>query len=121
MDEPKRIGDIVDEAMAGILGPAGFEFYAELVRQTQENRRRIEREVRSRFQAVFAEVFAELTGLQMNPRTLETAARIESHRRIQAEIGRRISDEEQSFRDRLNRLYAWTQERRRPACDRCAE
>jgi hypothetical protein len=119
MDDPKPIGDLIEEAMLEILGPAGNEFYAELVRQTQENRTRIEREVRSRFQAVFAEVFAELTGLQMSPRTLETAARIEAHRRIQAEIGRRISEEEQAFRERVNRLYGWTQEQKRTGCAGC--
>jgi len=119
MDAPQRIDNIIDEAMAGILGPAGNEFYAELVRQTRENRERIEREVRSRFQEVFAEVFAEVTGLQMNPRTLETAARIETHRRIQVEIGRRIAEEEQAFRERVNRLYGWAQGRKKPECEGC--
>jgi hypothetical protein len=113
MDAPKPIGHIIDETIVELLGPAGNEFYAELIRQTQENRERIEREVRSRFQDVFAGVFSELTGLAMNPRTLETAARIETHRRIQAEIGRRIAEEERTFRERVNRLYAWTQQQKR--------
>jgi hypothetical protein len=119
VDGPKRIDGIIDEAMEGILGPAGNEFYAELIRQTQENRERIERETRAKCQAVFAEVFSELTGLQMNPRTLETAARIETHRRIQVEVGRRISEEEQAFRERVNRLYGWAQEQKRKGCSGC--
>lgn len=109
MDDPKPIGEIIDDAMTEILGPAGNEFYAELCRQTQENRERIEREVRSRFKDVLQEVFTELTGLEMSPRTLETAARMETHRRIQSEVARRISDEEQLFRERVNRLYDWSQ------------
>lgn len=108
MDEPKSIGEIVDEAMAAILGPAGGEFHAELVRQTAENRGRIERETRAGFQAVFAEVFAELTGLHADPRQLETAARLEAHRRVDAEVARRISEEELAFLGRLERLYRWT-------------
>lgn len=119
MDDPKPMSDLIDEAMIEILGPAGNEFYAELCRHTAESRRRIEREVRARFQDVFAEVFAELTGFEMNPRTLETAARIEAHRRIQAEVSRRLSKEEQAFRERLNRLYAWTQEQKRTGCTGC--
>jgi hypothetical protein len=119
MDEPTPIGKVIDEAMAELLGAAGNEFYAKLIRQTQENRARIEHEVRSRFQAVFSKVFAELTGLQMSPRTLETAARLEAHRRLDAEVARRISEEDRAFRDRLSRLYAWTQERTRKGCDGC--
>jgi hypothetical protein len=119
MDSPKWIDGIIDQAMAELLGPAGNEFYAELIRQTQENRERIEREVRSRFHDVFAEVFSELTGLQMNPRTLETAARIEAHRRIQRDISRQISEEEQAFRERVNRLYGWAQEQKRKGCTGC--
>jgi hypothetical protein len=109
--EPTPIGEIIDEAMAEILGPAGNRLYAELVRQTRENRRRIERETRSRFQHVFADVFKELTGLSTNPRTLETAARIETHRRIQAEVDRRMSEEERAFRERVNRLFDWPTKR----------
>ena len=48
----------------------------------------------SRFQDVFADVFGELTGLRMPPEQLELAARMEANRRIQSEIGRRISEEE---------------------------
>jgi hypothetical protein len=111
LDEPKPIGEIIDEAIREILGTAGNEFYAELIRQTTETRDRIDREVRSRFREVFEEVFRELTGFEMKPRTLETAARIEIHRRLQAEIARRISEEEQAFRKRVNRLYSWSQRR----------
>jgi hypothetical protein len=114
MDDPKPIGEAIDEAMAGILGTAGNEFYAELVRQTRDNRERIEREARARFHAVVAEVFAELTGLHADPRALDRAARSEAHRRIQAEIGRRISEEETAFRERLGRLYEWARSREAP-------
>lgn len=109
MNEPKPIGEVVDEAMAAILGAAGNEFYAELVRQTRENRERIERDVRSKFQDVFAAVFGELTGLHADPRSLDLAARAEAHRRVRAEIGRRVSDEERTFRARVDRLYLWSQ------------
>jgi hypothetical protein len=119
MDDPQPIGEILDEARAEILGATGNWNCAELVRQTTENRQRIEREVRLRFQAVFAEVYADLTGFQMDPRTLETAARIEAHRRIQAEVARRVSEEEQAFRDRITRLHAWPKERKHPRCDGC--
>lgn len=119
MDEPKPFGEIIDEAMADILGTAGNEFYAELVRQTQENRRQIEREVRAKFRGVFAEVFGELTGLHTEPQQLELAARLEAHRRIQVETTRRISEEEQAFRERLNRLYGWAQEKKHKGCDNC--
>jgi hypothetical protein len=121
MDDPKPIGEIIDEAMIEILGPTGNSFYTELVRQTRENRERIEREVRSRFEDVLQGVFTELTGFEMAPRTLETAAGIEAHRRIQAEIARRISEEEQAFRARLNRLYSWSQDHKQTqqGCDGC--
>jgi hypothetical protein len=114
MEDPKPIGEIIDEAMAEILGATGSWYYAELVRQTRENRERIEREVRSRFQAVFAEVYAELTGFQMDPQMLETSARTETDRRLQAEIVRRIGEEEQLFRGRLARLCARLREQKPP-------
>jgi hypothetical protein len=82
MDDPKPIGQCIDEAIAKLLGPSGDAYYSELVPQTQENRRRIEHEVRARFHEVFSEVFSELTGLHMDPWTLETAARTEANRRI---------------------------------------
>jgi hypothetical protein len=119
MDEPTPVGEIIDEAMREILGPAGSEFYAELVRQTAENRERIERDVRAKFQAVFQDVFRELTGFEMNPRTLETAGRIETHRRIQAEIAQKVSEEERAFRERVNRLSGWSRGPKQGGCDGC--
>jgi hypothetical protein len=119
MDDPKRIDGIVDDAMTEILGPAGNAFYAELVRQTQENRLRIEHEVRGRFQELFAETFGELTGLRMPPDEIELAARMEANRRIRAEIARRVSEEEQAFRQRVNNLCGWAQEQKRTACSGC--
>jgi hypothetical protein len=114
MDEPTPIGEIIDEAMQGILGPAGNEFYAELVRQTQATRTAIEREVRGKFREYEAQAFAEMTGLQTHPESLALAARMEANRRIQEELGRRISAEELAFRERVNALFGWVEGRQQP-------
>jgi hypothetical protein len=119
--EPTPIGRVIDGALRELLGSDGFDSYLVLCRQTQENRDRIEQEVRAQFPRFFAEEVGVPRNRLALTATTAMQARMRAHERVQREIGTRIGAEEQRFKVACDRLFRWVAEKLDGNCEGCGQ